>query len=532
DIFPGGRSPFKHVIYIIRENRSYDQVFGDLAKAGDGTAADGDPSVAIFGAGEAAKSPSGKHQEITPNARALALRFGLFDRFFVNAEASPDGHNWSTAAFSSDYVDKAYRWNYSRRGRTYDFEGVNRLPSYEPPGPIVAQNQPPVALAPVFDLPTTPDAVADYNKRYVPYLNGARDIGEPDTLYLWDAAKRAGVTYRNYGEFIDTTSGADVNAVNVQRSKTYPDTSPTVVAFAVKKSLEGHFCPTARNFDLQTPDIMSPDSYKAALASKTVDPAIKLDNPDQRLQGTSRFGEWVREFDRYAADRRGGKGDALPALSILRFSNDHTAGLSRGQPTPQFYVAENDYAIGRLVQEVSNSPYWADTAIFILEDDAQDGPDHVDAHRSPALVISAYNRPGALVHEFHNTVSLIRTMELCIGLQPMNFLDANATPMAIFTNTPDMRPYEAQMPNVALDNLFPPEKPNAAMAYYIRLTGEQDLTHADMADPEALNAAIWYSVMRNDRTMPGVARLPAFQLMKQGMREEVKENRREDAGEE
>src|SRR5205085_2949674 len=135
-----------HAIYIIRENRTYDQVFGDLTKAGDGSKADGDGSVAIFGAGDAAKK--GESQNITPNARALALRFGLLDRFFVNAEASPDGHNWSTAAFSNDYVDKAFRWSYSSRGRTYDYEGFNRLPSYNPPA-----NQPPVALPPVFNLP-------------------------------------------------------------------------------------------------------------------------------------------------------------------------------------------------------------------------------------------------------------------------------------------------------------------------------------------------------------------------------------------
>jgi YVTN family beta-propeller protein len=526
-IFAGGRSPFKHVIYIIRENRSYDQVFGDLKSSGDATPADGDPAVAIFGAGQAAKSPTGGQQNITPNARALALRFGLFDRFFVNAEASPDGHNWSTAAFSSDYIDKAFRWNYSRRGRTYDFEGFNRMPTYEPPGPIVAQNQPPVALAPVFDLPATPADVANFERRYLPYLNGARDIGEPETLYLWDAAQRAGLSYRNYGEFVDTASQADVNAVNVQRSKTFPDLSPNVVAFASTKSLEGHFCPECRNFDLQTPDAMTPDTYRAVLATQSVDPVISPDNPNPRFRGTSRVGEWLHEFRAYAADRKAGRGDNLPNLSILRLSSDHTAGMSRSQPTPQFYVAENDYALGRLVEEVSSSPYWADTAIFVLEDDAQDGPDHVDAHRSPALVISAYNRPGTLVHEFHNTVSLIRTMELCIGIQPMNFLDSNATPIDIFSATPDMRPYHTEMPSVALDNLFPPAKPDAVTAYYMRLTEKQDLTRADMADPAELNEIIWYSVMRNRTSMPGIARLPTFELMKQGIRAVSKEDEHE-----
>lgn len=512
-IFAGGRSPFKHVIYVIRENRTYDQVFGDLPASGDGSKADGDPSVAIFGSGEAARSPKGEPQNITPNARALAQRFGLLDRFFVNAEASPDGHNWSTAAFSNDYIDKAFRWNYSRRGRTYDFEGFNRLPSYNPPS-----GQPPVSLPPVFDLPASGEDVANFLKRYVPYLNGARDIGEPETLYLWDAASRAGKSYRNYGEYVATVSEADVAELNTRKSKRYPDISATQTAFATKKSLEGHISTTTRNFDMDTPDIMSTDSYKSVRqpGSSVTDPAITPDSTVPRQKGNSRFGTWQAEFRGFVADLKAGKGDGLPNLSILRLSNDHTSGLRRNIPTPQFYVSENDYALGRIVEEVSKSPYWADTAIFVVEDDAQDGPDHVDAHRSPALVISAYNRPGALVHEFHNTVSLIRTLELCIGLAPMNFLDANATPIDIFTAKADLRPYEAQMPVVALDNLYPPPPANAPMAYYMEMTDRQDLTHPDMADPRELNEIIWFSV-KGERRMPGIARLPAFDLMKLGI---------------
>ena len=346
NIFPGGKSPFKHVIYVVRENRTYDQVLGDLMASGDGSKADGDNSVTIFGAGEAAKSPGGGRQNITPNAHALAERFGLLDRFFVNAEASPDGHNWSMAAFSNDYIDKAFRWNYSRRGRTYDFEGFNRLPSYEPPG-----GQPPVALPAVIDLPATAEEVARFQKKYIPYLNGARDIGEPETLYLWDAAKRAGLTYRNYGEFVATISADDLKALNTRKSKKYPDVSPTVSVFAAKKTLEGNFSPTHRNFDQTSPDIMTTDSYRAARGSSTpIDPAITGDNPNSAFRGTSRFGTWSAEFSGYIADMQSGKGDHLPNLSIVRLSNDHTAGLRRGTPTPQFYVAENDYALGRLVE--------------------------------------------------------------------------------------------------------------------------------------------------------------------------------------
>ena len=520
NIFPGGKSPFKHVIYVIRENRTYDQVFGDLTASGDGSKADGDNSVTIFGAGEAAKSPGGSRQNITPNAHALAERFGLLDRFFVNAEASPDGHNWSMAAFSNDYIDKAFRWNYSRRGRTYDFEGFNRLPSYEPPG-----GQPPVALPAVIDLPATAEEVARFQKKYIPYLNGARDIGEPETLYLWDAAKRAGLTYRNYGEFVATISADDLKALNTRKSKKYPDVSPTVSAFAAKKTLEGNFSPTHRNFDQTSPDIMTTDSYRAARGSSTpIDPAITGDNPNSAFRGTSRFGTWSAEFSGYIADMQSGKGDHLPNLSIVRLSNDHTAGLRRGTPTPQFYVAENDYALGRLVEEVSKSPYWNDTAIFVVEDDAQDGPDHVDAHRSPALVISAYNRSGSLVHEFHNTVSLIRTLELCLGIAPMNFLDANATPIDIFAAKPDLRPFSAQLPTVALDNLFPPERASAQMSYYMNLTAQQDLSHPDMANPRELNEIIWFSV-RGEAEMPVARHLPAFELMTAGIKpEDVRDN--------
>jgi YVTN family beta-propeller protein len=519
-IFPGGKSPFNHVIYIIRENRTYDQVFGDLERSGDGSKADGAPSVAIFGAGKAARSPSDLPQDITPNARAIALRFGLLDRFFVNAEASPDGHNWSTAAFSSDYIDKAFRWNYSRRGRTYDYEGFNRLPSFEPPA-----NQPPVAMPPVFDLPATEQDLANYMKRYLPYLHGNRDVGEPDTLYLWDAAAKAGLNYRNYGEFIATISANDVKEVNDQRAKRYPDVSPTLTAFASKKSLENHFSPTLRNFDLATPDSMTTDSYRAAveLTSNDIDPVITTDNRDPRFRGTSRLGEWIKEFRGYAADVAAGKPDRFPNLSIVRFSNDHTAGVSRNMPTPQFFVAENDYAIGRLVEEVSKSPYWKDTAIFVLEDDAQDGPDHVDAHRSPALVISAYNRPGVLVHEFHSTVSLIRTIELCLGIEPMNFLDSNAVPIDIFTDKADLRPFTAVLPNVSLDNLFPPAQPTRAMLDFMRLTDKQDLSHNDMADPRELNEIIWFSV-RGNEPMPQPTRLAAFELMRTGIKPEAEDN--------
>ena len=503
NLFAGG-SPIKHVIYIIKENRTYDQVFGDVEKSGDGTKADGDASLAIFGSGAAA-TRNAQRQDITPNHRALALRFGLFDRFFVNSEASPDGHNWSTAAFSTDYVDKAFRWNYGRRGRTYDFEGFNRLPNYEP-----VRNVPSL-----FGPKATSEDVVNFMQRYVPYLNGARDVAEPETLYLWDAAARAGLTYRNYGEFLATLSEADVNAIRSNRAKTYPDLTPTVTAFATKKSLEGRFNSHYRNFDMDTPDSMTVDSYRAAREG-SASALISNAHVDSRFRGNSRLGTWLDEFQKMVAER------SLPNLSILRLSNDHTDGIAARKPTPQFYVADNDYALGLLVEAVSNSPYWKDTAIVVVEDDAQDGPDHVDAHRSVALLISAYNRPGALIHEFHNTVSLIRTIELLLGIEPMNQLDATATPINIFRAEADLKPYKALLPNVALDNLITPPARDAETAYWMERSEEQDLAHADMADPEVLNRIIWFSVKGNT-PMPKINSLPAFDAMRLGLQEEREE---------
>lgn len=501
-----GPNPIKHVIYIIKENRSYDQVFGDIPRAGDGQPADGVADLAIFGNGSAAQRPGGAEQKITPNFHALALRFGLLDRFFVNSEASPDGHNWSTAAFSSDYVDKAYRWNYSKRGRTYDFEGFDRLPDFSPPMPA------PRSLT----LPATADKVAGFMERFIPYLNGSRDVAEPESLYLWDAAQRAGLTYRTYGEFVATVSAADLEALNSRKEKKYPDLTPNVSEVPTKKALEGHFSAEFRNFDLFSPDIFTTDSYKSAVESKT-DPVIGDSNPDTKFHGVSRFSVWKKEFQSYVDGLKQGV-DRMPNLTILRFPNDHTSGLDEGLPTPQFHVADNDYACGRLVQEISNSPYWKDTAIFILEDDAQNGPDHVDAHRSPALVISAYNRPGALVHNYYTTVSLIRTMEILLGMAPMNQLDAQANPIDVFQDKPDITPYTAAFPQVSMDNLLVQKATDSKTAYWMEQTEKQDFSHEDMADPDVLNRIIWYSV-RGQSDMPVAAHLPVVDALRNGIKD-------------
>jgi YVTN family beta-propeller protein len=508
-----GPSPIHHVIYIIRENRTYDQVFGDIEKSGDGTAADGDGNLAIFGDGAAA-SPGAQAQQITPNAHALVERFGVLDRFFVNSEASPDGHNWTDAAFSSDYVDKAFRWNYSARGRTYDFQGTNRQPALFPMA----------GLPPVLPVPATPQDLEQLMQRYVPYLNGARDVGEPETLYLWDAAARAGLTYRTNGEEVTTVSQAEMDSFNTNRERVYPDVSPTVLAFPLKKSLEGHISSTHREFDLYTPDSMTTDSYRAAVQSGTpADALISDSNPDSRFRGYSRVAAWLAEFRGYVDTVQKGGADPLPAFNIVYLPNDHTNGMRAHMPTPQFYVADNDYALGLLVEEVSSSPYWKDTAIFVVEDDAQNGPDHVDAHRSPGLVISAYNRPGALVRQYHSTVSMVRTMEVLLGISPMNQLDASAPPIDIFQAKPDLTPYKAILPQMALNNLLVEPSSDRQTARWIRESERQDFTSEDLANPETLNRVIWFSVRGNQNPYPKIAQMPAFDVMRTTSEEEAAE---------
>ena len=508
-----GESPIKHVVYIIKENRTYDQVFGDVKTSGDGHPADGEPAFAIFGNSDTARRPNGTAQVVTPNHHALAQRFGLLDRFFVNSEASPDGHAWATAAFSTDYVDKAFRWNYSDRGRTYDFEGYNRLPDYEPPSELALDKFNGDALA----------ALTDLLEKHLPYRQGFTDLGEPKTLYLWDAAARAGLTYRNYGEFVTVISANDVEAAKQKRHKEYPDISKAVRDIPNKASLADHHSPSFRSFDVTAPDSMTVDCYKAALASpQTTDAAVTEDNPNANCRGNSRFGEWLAEFKQFVAQREAGKRDPMPALTVMRFPNDHTTGIKKGFATPQFMVADNDYAVGRLVEAISSSAYWKDTAIFVIEDDAQAGPDHVDSHRSVGLAISAYNRPGALIHKFHNTVSMIRTIELLLGIAPMNQLDASAIPMDIFQGKPDLTPYKAVLPTIAADNFLGGQAKNKATAEWMKKTQQQDFAHADMADPQMLNSIIWFACTGNGSSMPQSAALPAYQALGFGISEPEK----------
>jgi hypothetical protein len=263
---------------------------------------------------------------------------------------------------------------------------------------------------------------------------------------------------------------------------------------------------------------MTVECYKAALdPAGSPDAAVTRDNSNANCRGNSRLGEWLAEFRDFVKEREAGHADPMPALSVLRFPNDHTTGMKNGFPTPQFMVADNDYAVGRLVEAISSSVYWKDTAIFVVEDDAQAGPDHVDSHRSGVLVISAYNRPGALIHKFHNTVSMIRTMEMLLGIAPMNQLDASAVPMDIFQETPDLKPYKAVLPSIASDNLRTEKPKDKTTAEWMKKSMRQNFAHADMADPKVLNAVIWYACKGNGSAVPQAAQLPAYQAMRLGI---------------
>ena len=392
--------PFTHVIYVIKENRTYDQVFGDVA------AGDGDTSLVFF------------PKAISPNHHAIAARFGLFDRFFVNAEVSADGHNWSTAAYATDYLEKTVQSQYSNRGRPYQYEGASFGGGAGSPIPD--------------DDPNAP-------------ANG----------YLWDLAHRGGITFRNYGEFV--ISGA------ADKDERLP-----AAYVGDKPFLREHTSPDYPGFD--------------------------LDIRDQH-----RMDVWTREFDEFV------RTNSLPALEIVRLPNDHTSGAAAGKPTPQAAFADNDLALGRLVQAVSHSPYWKNTVIFVLEDDAQNGPDHVDSHRSPMEVISAYNRPGT-IHRWTNTTDVLRTIEEILGLQSMSQFDYYGRPLRdIWASTPDLTPYTALTPAPSLDAVNPSTGRGA------RQSRGLDLDLEDLADMNLFNHILWEQ-FKPGVPYPGTNRISALDI--------------------
>jgi YVTN family beta-propeller protein len=375
----GQPSPIKHVFYVIKENRTYDQVFGDLPEG------NGDSTLCLFTA------------QITPNHHALAKQFVLLDNFYHDAEVSPDGHNWVTAAYATDYVEKTWPTNYGGRGGAYDFEGVNEL-------------------------------------------------ARPASGYLWDLCRKKGLTYRSYGEF-------------VENGKTDKDSATANV-----EGLVGHFAPFFRSWDLDYSDV---DRVKA----------------------------WEKEFDE--AEKVG----KLEALQIIRLPNDHTGGTRKGLLTPLAFLGQNDYALGLLVQRISKSMFWKESAIFVVEDDAMNGPDHVDAHRTVALVISPYTKHHFVDHTMYSSSSMLKTIELILGLPPMTQFDAAATPMCnSFTSSKDLEPYTALPPNIDI------EERNVASAYGSERSGELNLTEEDAVPEVEFNEIIWKAIRGADSEMPAPVR--------------------------
>jgi DNA-binding beta-propeller fold protein YncE len=448
--FHDGASPIHHVIYIIKENRTYDQIFGDI-KIGNG-----DPSLTLYGA------------DITPNEHKLALQFGLLDNFYDSGEVSGDGHMWSNAAIAGDYNEKTWQIAYRSRERTYDFEGM----------------------------------VADE----YPLEHDEPDVNEPSTGYLWGNVARHGLTYRHYGEFVASEWCGEPFTTEASPTEGTPSATAPCAHKAIKlgeplSAVTGGANSTPSPYPWAIPVLRRDVATKPELRGH-FDPHFadfKVEYPDQL-----RADEFLREFDGFVRARKSNdKAHELPNYINLRLPNDHTGGTRPGFPTPSASVADNDLAVGRVVDAVSHSPYWDDTAIFIVEDDAQDGADHVDAHRSIALVISKY-APGSaehtyVEHGFFTTVSLIRTMEALLGLPPMNHNDAYAPIMSgLFSGTAGQQPFEADDSNLRNRLIF---KINAATAPGAKASAAMNWRHADEANNEVLNSILWRD-RKGDIPMP------------------------------
>jgi len=383
------------VIYVVRENRTYDQVFGDLGIG------NGDPRLCLF------------PESVTPNAHALAREFVLLDNLYADGEVSADGHEWTMGAFATDFVEKSWTLSY----------GHNAKKKYDYPS------------------------------------EGSYQVAFPANGYLWNRAAEAGVTYRSYGEFCFTPTGKSKSAVQ---------------SIASLPILVGHIDEQYRAWDMDYPDVKRVERFIAEL----------------------------RRFE-----REGG----MPQLQVMRLGNDHTQGTSVGKPTPTAMVADNDLALGRLVEAVSHSKFWADTALFVLEDDAQNGPDHVDAHRMPGFAISAWSKRRAVDSALYSTTSMLRTIELILGLQPMSQFDAAALPMwGAFQEKPDLTPYKARPAQVDLSAV------NTRLAWGARESRRMDFSEPDKADDIKLNEIVWRSVRGADSPMPAPVRAAFYKAHGKG----------------
>jgi DNA-binding beta-propeller fold protein YncE len=444
-------SGIQHVIYILKENRTYDQILGDLGRG------NGDPALTLFG------------QAITPNQHNLAQQFVTLDNFLATAEVSNDGWPWSTSARAPDVVEHQYPINYAQRGLSLDTEGMNRNVNVAIPTLTQRQASDPLMPGGADTDPSTAEGAEDL-------LPGQADVDAPDgpndeenTGYLWNNALRAGLTVRDYGFFVDTNC---YNEPSCQTPLAHdPYATGTIVAPPTNVALAPFTDQYFRGFDPSFPDYY-------------------------------RFKEWERDFDaNYAA---GG----LPSLTLIRFMHDHTGNFGTAIDkvnTPERDVADNDYAVGLLVQKIANSPiYKNNTLIFVVEDDAQDGGDHMDSHRTTAYIAGAYVR-DAIVNTPYTTLNFIRTMEEVLGLPPMNLNDALAAPMSdvfntypsawTFTATPAAILYCSQLP---LPTPFLPcNDPTPDVKYWSRVTRGMDFDDADLVDGATFNHVLWKGMMAN-----------------------------------
>ncbi|HUI31676.1 MAG TPA: alkaline phosphatase family protein [Candidatus Acidoferrales bacterium] len=378
----GEKSPIKYVFYFIKENRTYDQVFGDVPEG------NGDSSLVLFGG------------KITPNIHEMAKNFVLLDNLYCDAEVSADGHNWSTAAYATDYVEKSWPNNYGGRGAPYEFEG-------------------------------------------------GQPAATPKSGYVWDLCARNGVSFRDYGEFVENT------------------TADTMENIASEEILLPHYDKAYRGWDLSYSDV-------------------------------NRFEEWRRDFGKLVDSGN------VPHFNIIRLPNDHTAGTARGALTPQAMVAQNDYALGLFVDEISHSKIWKQSAIFVIEDDAQNGADHVDAHRTEGLVIGPFVKRHFVDHTLYSTSSMLRTMELLLGLPPMSQYDAAANPMFnSFTMSLDTASYNVAQPLIDIT------AKNKSGAYGENIMEHMNLKVADAVPDRLFNEIIWRSIKGSDMPTPRYSILSA-----------------------
>ncbi|HUJ95176.1 MAG TPA: hypothetical protein VLW84_07935 [Terriglobales bacterium] len=449
--FARGGNPIHHVIYVIKENRTYDQILGDL-KVGNG-----DGKLTMYGA------------DITPNEHKLALQFGVLDNFYDSGEVSGDGHDWSTAAITSDYNEKNWQIGYRSNERTYDFQGT----------------------------------VADE----FPLENRMPDVDAPSTGYLWDNAARNNITYRDYGEFL-STAWCRVRTKTPTSPKQGP-MSPLAAECEKTAINKGDALPAnvGDPHGSPSPWPWAVDAFRETRPTKAsqrghLDPQFPEFNPDYPDQ--LRTDEFLNEFNGFVQARKDGKGTELPAFVLLYLPNDHTGGTRPGHPKPAASVADNDLALGRVADALSHSPYWDDTAIFVVEDDAQDGADHVDAHRSIALVISKYS-PGSVSKPFvdsgfYTTVNMVHTIEVLLGLPPMNLNDAYAPVMApLFSGPGDQPAFTADWSNRDNGLIY---QINPAQAQGAKDSAKMDFSRPDAANNVVLNRVLW-------RDRMGKAPMPA-----------------------